>query len=162
AQAAARPDAIAVVFEDESLSYGELEVRANRLAHYLRGHGVGPEVVVGLCLPRSLDLVVGLLAILKAGGAYLPLDPGYPRERLAFMLTDAGAPTVLTHSMLFERLGLHSADNICIDLQDSALLAEPTTAPEVALYPDHPAYTIYTSGSLGHPKGVVCSHANVL
>ena len=92
AQAAARPDAIAVLFEEEALSYGELEARANRLAHYLRGRGVGPEVMVGLCLERSLDLVIGLLAILKAGGAYLPLDPSYPRERLAFMLADAGAP----------------------------------------------------------------------
>src|SRR5204862_1959416 len=104
-QAAARPDAIALVFEDEALSYGELEVRANRLAHHLRGRGVGPEVVVGLCLERSLDLVVGLLAILKAGGAYLPLDPSYPRERLAFMLADTGASIVLTHSALRERLG---------------------------------------------------------
>src|SRR5205823_14976632 len=84
AQAAARPDAVAVVFEDQALSYGELDARANRLAHYLCAQGVGPEVVVGLCLDCSLDLVVGLLAILKAGGAYLPLDPGYPQERLAF------------------------------------------------------------------------------
>src|SRR6185312_10747723 len=89
AQAAHTPDAVAVVFGDEALTYGDLEHRANRLAHHLRALGVGPEVVVGLCLPRSLDLVVGLLGILKAGGVYLPLDPDYPAERRAFMLSDA-------------------------------------------------------------------------
>ena len=92
AQVAKSPDAIAVVIEDQRLSYGELDRRANQLAHHLRALGVGPEMVVGLCLERSLDMVVGLLGILKAGGAYLPLDPAYPRERLAFMLEDAGAP----------------------------------------------------------------------
>ena len=92
-----QPDAIAVVFENETLTYGELDRRANRLAHYLRARGVGPETVVGLCLGRSLDLIVGLLGILKAGGAYLPLDPDYPPERLAFMLADAGACVLLTH-----------------------------------------------------------------
>src|SRR5213079_297723 len=92
------PDATAVVFEQETLSYGELNLRANRLAHHLRGLGVGPETVVGLCLARSLDMIVGLLGILKAGGAYLPLDPDYPRERLAFMLVDARARVLLTHA----------------------------------------------------------------
>ena len=96
----ARPAATAVVFEDATLSYRELDERANRLAHHLRGRGVGPEVVVGLCLERSPEMVIGLLAILKAGGAYLPLDPAYPRERLAFMLDDAGAPVLVTHSAL--------------------------------------------------------------
>ena len=98
AQAARTPDAVAVVFEDQSLSYGELDRRANQLAHRLIELGVGPEVVVGLCAERSLEMVVGLLGILKAGGAYLPLDPDYPRERLAFMLADAQAPVLVTQS----------------------------------------------------------------
>src|SRR5208337_1852284 len=109
AQVARTPDAVAVVFEDHSLTYGQLDARANQLAHHLRSFGVGPEVVVGLCLARSLDMIVGLLGILKAGGAYLPLDPSYPRERLAFMLADAGARVLVTHSTLLDRLGEHDA-----------------------------------------------------
>ena len=109
AQAARTPAATAVLFEDARLSYRELDARANRLAHHLRGCGVGPEVVVGLCLERSPEMVIGLLAILKAGGAYLPLDPAYPRERLAFMLADAGAPVLVTHSALAARLPAHHA-----------------------------------------------------
>src|SRR5262249_56174222 len=98
AQAGARPDAVAVVFAHEQLSYGELEGRANRLAHHLRALGVGAESVVGVCLERSLELVVSLIAILKAGGGYLPLDPEYPRERLSFMLADAAAALPVPHS----------------------------------------------------------------
>ena len=103
AQAARAPDAVAVVGEEESLSYGELEARANRLAHHLRRRGVGPETVVGLCVARSPAMVVGLLGILKAGGAYLPLDPGYPPERLAFMLADARAAALVTETALARR-----------------------------------------------------------
>ena len=109
AQAARSPEAVAVVFAEERLSYGELDARANQLAHHLRALGVGPEVVVGLCVERSPEMVVGLLGILKAGGAYLPLDPEYPAERLAFMLTDAGARVLVAHSALLERLGTHGA-----------------------------------------------------
>src|SRR5207302_6912743 len=108
AQVEKSPAAVAAIFEGEELSYGELDARANQLAHHLRSLGVGPEVVVGLCVERSLDLVVGLLGILKAGGAYLPLDPAYPAERLAFMLEDARAPVLITQSGLKARLGLLS------------------------------------------------------
>src|SRR5207248_2868057 len=109
AQAAKRPDATAVLLGDRRLSYGELDARANRLAHHLRARGVGPEVVVGLCVERSLDLLVALLGIFKAGGAYLPLDPEYPPERLAFMLADARAPVLVTQSALRDRLPAHGA-----------------------------------------------------
>src|SRR5207302_3219883 len=109
------PDAVAVVFGDARLSYRELDIRANRLAHHLRALGVGPEVVVGLCLERSLEMVIGLLGILKAGGAYLPLDPDYPRERLAFMLADAGARVLVTQSWLRERLDAGGARIVCLD-----------------------------------------------
>ena len=101
-----RPDAVALVFEDEALSYGELEVRANRLAHHLRRRGIGPELLVGICLERSLDLVIGLLAILKAGSAYVPLDPEYPLERLEYMIAAGKLELTLTHSSLVGRLPL--------------------------------------------------------
>ena len=104
AQAARTPDAVAVVFEDRTLSYAALDAHANRLAHHLQGLGVGPETMVGLCVERSPEMVIGLLGILKAGGAYLPLDPDYPRERLAFMLADAGCPVLVTQPALLERL----------------------------------------------------------
>src|SRR5262249_52792086 len=126
---------------------------------YLRARGIAPEVVVGLCLERSLDLVVGLLAILKAGGAYLPLDPNYPRERLAFMLEDAAAPIVLTHSGVSERLGSSRAEPGCVDFEAAAIAGAPGTAPAVLIQPKHPAYVIYTSGSTGVPKGVLGTHA---
>ena len=110
AQVARTPEAIAVVFEDERLSYGELDARANQLAHHLRGIGIGPEVVVGLCVERSLEMVVGLLAILKAGGAYVPLDPGYPVERLAFMLGDSAPVAVLSHGKVSAEVRFEVAD----------------------------------------------------
>src|SRR6516164_2920694 len=104
AQVATHPDAVAVVFEEETLSYGELDLRANRLAHHLRALGVGPETVVGLCLARSLDLIVGLFGILKAGGAYLPLDPEDTRDRLAFKISNADARVLVTHDALMAQL----------------------------------------------------------
>ena len=153
-----------MVFEDERLSYGELDARSSQLAHHLRALGVGPEVVVGLCIERSLAMLVGLLGILKAGGAYLPLDPDYPPERLAFMLADAGAPVLLTRTALRAHLPAHDTSSdgvridaahiVCLDADWPAIARQPTTAPVTGLAPQHPAYVIYTSGSTGTPKGV--------
>ena len=161
AQAADRPDAIAVVFEDTQLSYGELEARANQLAHYLRALGVGPEVIVGLCLERSLEMIIGLLAILKAGGAYLPLDPDYPRERLSFMLADARAPVLITQSALLDQLAAHGVCIVELDTNWPAVARQPTTVPRNDLHPYNTAYIIYTSGSTGTPKGVAVSHSGI-
>ena len=157
-----------MVFEDERLSYGELDARSSQLAHHLRALGVGPEVVVGLCIERSLAMLVGLLGILKAGGAYLPLDPDYPPERLAFMLADAGAPVLLTRTALRAHLPAHDSSSdgvridaahiVCLDADWPAIARQPTTAPVTGLAPQHPAYVIYTSGSTGTPKGAVISH----
>ena len=147
-----------MVFEDATLSYRELDERANRLAHHLRGRGVGPEVVVGLCLERSPEMVIGLLAILKAGGAYLPLDPAYPRERLAFMLEDAGAPVLVTHSALAARLPAHRCRQRARRCRCRRHRRPARIGPAVTLDPHHPAYVIYTSGSTGTPKGVVVAH----
>src|SRR6478672_3822811 len=162
AQVARTPEADAVVFEDERLSYGELDARSSQLAHHLRGLGVGPEVVVGLCIERSLAMLVGLVGILKAGGAYLPLDPDYPPERLAFMLADAGAPVLLTRAALRAHLPAHDAHVICLDADWPAIARQPATAPAANLAPQHPAYVIYTSGSTGTPKGVAVTHQNVV
>ena len=162
AQAARTPDAVAVVFGDERLSYGELDARSSRLAHHLRALGVGPEVIVGLCVERSPEMVVGLLGILRAGGAYLPLDPDYPPERLAFMLADAAAPVLVAHSRLVDRLGRHDARVVRLDADWPAIAAQPTTAPASGLSPHNTAYVIYTSGSTGTPKGVCALHRGVV
>src|SRR6476619_5475471 len=161
AQVARTPEADAVVFEDERLSYGELDARSSQLAHHLRGLGVGPEVVVGLCIERSLAMLVGLVGILKAGGAYLPLDPDYPPERLAFMLADAGAPALLTRAALRAHLPAHDAHVVCLDADWPAIAQQPATAPVTNLAPQHPAYVIYTSGSTGTPKGVAVTHSGI-
>ncbi|HEY9345887.1 MAG TPA: amino acid adenylation domain-containing protein, partial [Inquilinus sp.] len=161
AQCARTPDAVALVFEDERLSYRELNARANRLAHRLIARGAGPETVVALGLPRSLDMVVGLLAILKTGAAYLPLDPDYPAERLAFMLGDAKPAALVTNSGLAHRL---ATDTPRLLLDDPELVQALAEAPDDNLTDadrtrplgaQHPAYVIYTSGSTGTPKGVV-------
>src|SRR5262245_18330260 len=159
AQAARSPDAIAVVFEQASLTYGALDARANQLAHHLRARGVGAEVVVGLCLERSLEMMVGLLGILKAGGAYLPLDPSYPHERLTFMLRDAGAPVLVTQSGLLDRLDASGVGCVvCLDTDGSDIARQSSCTPAVALDPQSTAYVIYTSGSTGTPKGVAVTH----
>jgi amino acid adenylation domain-containing protein len=154
-QAGCKPDAIAVTYEDERISYRELNERANQLAHYLQSLGVGPEVIVGLCVERSIEMVVGLLAILKAGGAYLPLDPTYPHERIAFMLDDAEVPVLLTQSHLRDSLPSHSARVLCIDSDGSLLSDCSLRNPATPAGADNVAYLIYTSGSSGRPKGVL-------
>jgi amino acid adenylation domain-containing protein len=155
------PDAVALEFEGEELSYGELDARANRLAHALRRWGVGTDVRVGLALERSLELVVGVLATLKAGGTYVPLDPAYPRERLAFMLADSRVPVLLTQERLLAALPDTEARVVCLDSQWGEIAAE--SAGELpplasATGDDALAYVIYTSGSTGRPKGAMNSH----
>nr|VFJ60059.1 MAG: amino acid adenylation domain-containing protein [Candidatus Kentron sp. DK] len=154
-QAAKTPDAVAVLFGDEQVSYGELNAHANRLAHRLRELGVGPEVLVGLCLERSVEMIVGLLAILKAGGAYVPLDPEYPRERLAFMAEDAGLKVLLCHGATRERLPECPGRILELDAQAEAIAEESTDNPPRLAGPENLAYVIYTSGSTGRPKGVM-------
>ena len=161
AQARRTPDHVAVVFEQERLTYGELDRRAGRLAHHLRGRGVGPDALVGLFVERSVDLMVGILGILKAGAAYLPIDTGYPQERVAFMLSDASVAVVVTQSGLVARLPIDSSRAVCLngDL-DAPAPAAPAGPPPVR--PDHLAYVIYTSGSTGRPKGVCIAHRNIV
>jgi amino acid adenylation domain-containing protein len=161
AQVERTPDAIAVVFEAEQLTYGELNRRANLLAHHLRALGVGPEVLVAICLERSVEMVIGLLGILKAGGAYVPLDPAYPKERLAFMLKDAQVPVVLTQERLVVGLGEHDAKVVCLDSGWETIARENGENPGVSALPENLAYVIYTSGSTGQPKGVLVSHGAI-
>lgn len=162
AWAADTPEAVAVEAQGQLLSYGELEHHANQLAHHLQRLGVGPDVLVGLCVERAPAMVVGALAILKAGGAYVPLDPSYPADRLAFMLQDANAPVLVTQWHLLERMERVGCQVIAMDA-DSSLLADlPTAPPPVATKSSDLAYVIYTSGSTGHPKGVQVSHGNLL
>jgi natural product biosynthesis luciferase-like monooxygenase protein len=157
-----RPEDVALVYADAEVSYQELNRRANKLAHYLRGLGVGPEVIVGVFMERSLEMMVGILAILKAGGAYLPLDPGYPRERLAFMLDDAGVGVLLTQAHLRQALPAHPASVICLDAEWERIEAESAENPDTVMCSDALAYTIYTSGSTGRPKGVMVTQRNVV
>ena len=160
AQVARTPDATALVFEDRALTYAELDARANRLAHVLRGMGAGPGGFVGLHLERSLDLVVAALAILKAGAAYVPLDPAYPADRIALYVEDSGAGVIVTTGALAGELPPGAAERVLID-SDPRIAAAPATAPEVAVGGSDAAYLIYTSGSTGRPKGVVLEHRNV-
>ncbi|HEY7124285.1 MAG TPA: amino acid adenylation domain-containing protein [Ktedonobacterales bacterium] len=162
AQVAERPDAIALSFEEQQLTYSELDARANQLAHYLRESGVGPEVRVGLCMERSLELVIGLLGILKAGGAYVPLDSTYPQERLAFMVQDAAVGILLTLTRLRDRLPSNLARVLCLDEDWPQLAQQPTSSPETGVQLDNLAYVIYTSGSTGTPKGTLICHRQVL
>ena len=161
AQVAQKPDAIAVVLEDQQLTYQELNRRTNQLANHLRVLGVAPEVPVGICLNHSIAMVVGLLGILKAGGVYVPLDPAYPKERLAFMLEDAEVPVLLTQEPLLPGLPEHNAKVVCLDSDWEAIAQENAENPICLTTPENLAYIIYTSGSTGQPKGVLVSHASI-
>ncbi len=172
-QAEAHPDIVAVVHEDEQLTYGVLNERANQLAHYLRGLGVGPDICVGLCVERSLELIVGILGILKAGGAYVPIDPALPRERLSFILDDIHAPVLLTQQHLLAQMPAllrlqdqpdqdqKPAKAICLDEDWPRIAQASARNPASQSVPQNLAYIIYTSGSTGVPKGVLVSHDNV-
>lgn len=161
AQAGSTPLAPAVVSGQRTLSYAALNARANQLAHHLQTLSVGPDVPVGLCVGRSLEMVVGLLGIMKAGGAYVPLDPQYPQARLAYMLNDAQVPILLTQRHLIERLPETPARVICLD-DEPALAGHSAAEPLFHTKPDHLVYIIYTSGSTGQPKGVQITHKSLL
>jgi len=157
-QAARTPERIALVGEEQRVTYRELERRANQLGHYLRRLGVGPEALVGLCLERSVEMVTAIMGVLKAGGAYLPLDPEYPPERRAFMLKDAGVRVALTREGLKERLPASWERAVCLDAEWERISEESEGAPESEVKPENLAYVIYTSGSTGRPKGVMAAH----
>ncbi|NJR75441.1 MAG: AMP-binding protein, partial [Scytonema sp. CRU_2_7] len=158
AQVERTPDAVAVVFEDQQLTYQELNANANQLAHYLQNLGVEPEVLVGICVERSLLMVIGLLAILKAGGAYVPLDPTYPKERLAFMLENSQPSVLLTQQHLVESLPNHKAKIVCLDSNWELIAQQSIKNPGSNITCDNLAYVIYTSGSTGRPKGAMNTH----
>ncbi len=155
------PDAVAVVFEKEQLTYVQLNQRANQLAHHLQSLRVGPEVLVGICVERSLEMVVGLLGILKAGGAYVPLDPNYPQERLSYMLSDSGVEVLLTQQSLLESLPEYQAQVVCLDRDWGAIERHSQENLDVGVGADNLAYVIYTSGSTGVPKGVMNTHQGI-
>jgi len=156
------PDAVAVVYEDQQLTYSQLNRRANQLANYLRGRGVGPEVLVGICLKRSVEMVVGSLGILKAGGAYVPLDPTYPQERLFFMLEDAAVPVLITQQHLMKSLPQHNAEVVSLDRDWPKITQQCAENCESGATGENVAYVIYTSGSTGRPKGVEITHDSLL
>ena len=157
-----QPDAVALVKENQQLTYGELNRRANKIAHYLQSLGVGSEVLVGLCVERSFEMIVGLLGILKAGGAYVPLDPAYPSERLAFMLEDTSVSVLLTQVRLVESLPQHQARVLCLDRDWEVIAQHSEENPTSGVTPDNLAYLMYTSGSTGKPKGVSVIHQGVV
>jgi amino acid adenylation domain-containing protein len=161
AQASRTPDAPALRFAGKQLSYAELDQRSNQLAHYLRKHGVGTEVVTGLCIERSMEMVIATLAVLKAGGAYLPLNPEQPAERLAYMLEDSGAKLLLTQKRFVEMLG-RSGNVLCLEEERSQIAGESVDGLELRALPENLAYVMYTSGSTGRPKGSGIPHRGVV
>ncbi|MEH2149116.1 amino acid adenylation domain-containing protein [Nostoc sp.] len=162
AQVEETPDAIALVFGKKQISYKELNIRSNQLAHYLKKLGVKTEVSVGLCVERSFDMIIGMLGILKAGGAYVPLDPSYPSERLDFMLEDAQVSVLLTQQRWLERLKNYNSQIICLDKDWQIISQEIEDNPTSKVTVDNLAYIIYTSGSTGKPKGVKIEHRGLL
>ena len=156
------PEALAVIYESEQLTFRQLNERANQLAHHLRCKGIGPDRLVGVCLVRSLEMEIALLAILKAGGAYVPLDPDYPPERLSLLLRETAVPIVLTQSPYAEKLAGGSAEVICLDRAGPILETCPTADLGKVAQPGHLAYVIFTSGSTGVPKGVMIEHGALL
>src|ERR1700737_492194 len=156
-------DQVAVISNRERLTYSELNIRANRLAHRLRRMGVGPEVMVGCCMERSAELIVALLAILKAGGAYVPLDPSYPKERLEFLLNDTRTPLILTQTSLASGV-LANRDLPLLNVEDIALTSATTddVNPEPQAHGTKLAYVMYTSGSTGRPKGVMVENRSII
>jgi len=159
-QASRTPDAMALVFEQQRLTYHDLVNRASRLAHYLRGQGAGPDKVIGVFMERSLDLVVAILGILKSGAAYLPIDPSFPQERLGFIIDDANVALVLTQASLASVLPVKNLQAVCLDSFDWT--TPDSRADQVQMHPDNLAYVIYTSGSTGLPKGVCIEHRNIV
>ncbi|TAN66231.1 MAG: amino acid adenylation domain-containing protein [Methylobacter sp.] len=156
-----QPQAVALLYQERSFSYTELNAQANRLAQWLLEQGAGPEKRVALCISRCPELVVGILAILKAGAVYVPVDPAYPKDRQAYLMQDAGCEWLLTCSALLSSLDLAAVRTICVDDVD-AYAAYAGDNPEIPLHDYHAAYVIYTSGSTGQPKGVVVSHSNLM
>jgi amino acid adenylation domain-containing protein/thioester reductase-like protein len=156
------PDRTALVYEGNQLTYAELNHHANQLAHYLRQMGAAPEQLIGICLERSLDLVVGLLGILKAGAAYVPLDPHFPQERLAYMIEDARIGILISQSSLIQLLPAHSSRDVLIDRDWPLIASYPTTEPYQTASPENLAYVLYTSGSTGKPKGVQITHRSLV
>jgi len=162
-KAEGRWGAVAVVYEGQRMSYGELNRRSNQLAHYLRDKGVGPEVLVGICMDRSVEMIVGILGILKAGGAYVPIDPAYPLDRIGFMLKDSKAALVVSVESYAGLLGGYAEGGlVLLDRDREVIRSCGAENIEVGLKPAHLAYVIYTSGTTGRPKGVMVEHGNVV
>src|SRR6185436_4494864 len=160
-QAERTPDAVALFFEQSSLSYRELNMRSNRLAHYLGSLGVAPGALIGISMKRSLDMIIALFAILKAGAAYVPLDPAYPKERLAEMLNDARVSLLITEQGVLENLPEAGAPMVIVDSERNRVDSHSADNPRRAVSPASPAYVIYTSGSTGRPKGVMIEHRSL-
>lgn len=162
AQVERSPDSIAAIFAQQQITYRQLNTRANQLARHLQTLGVGPEVLVGICVERSLEMIVGVLAILKAGGAYIPLDPAYPQQRLSLMLSDSQVSVLLTQQHLLAQLPEHQAHILCLDRDWLDIATQSQDNLDINIHPDNLAYIIYTSGSTGKPKGVQIMHRSVV